>query len=409
MSLPRTLGELQLYCLLQRANLSVYYQNFVQQGGDDVRQLCEAGEEEFLEIMALVGMATKPLHVRRMQKALREWAANPAAFSSLPRFKLAGASAQEPKRKAVSGSGDAFPGSKRLRTLITAGAGSTSPNSGKDLAVLSPGAEEGRANQDGGRALPNSGAEEDAERSALNEKLANPVGMELSDPAEGEEAGGGGRSDSKRGGSKQPAHHQLAINEVATRFCKEDSSLLLRRANLFSPARLVAREFAYRKTRLSSEEIDDTPVKNIKHENQLGAASERTSVGQSQEEFVKHQDVDSLGYRHTTKEDNGPLSRDVFAGQPQSAECHWGSPSGSLADAAKIASAQGTGNRHILGQTQRDRGLRLAELVSDDQRSGQRPHRREIAQNGAESPESRSASKNTENGPRAAKNGRRVK
>ena len=25
-------------------------------GGDDVQQLCEAGEEEFLEIMALVGM-----------------------------------------------------------------------------------------------------------------------------------------------------------------------------------------------------------------------------------------------------------------------------------------------------------------------------------------------------------------
>lgn len=46
-------------------------------GGDDVQQLCEAGEEEFLEIMALVGMASKPLHVRRLQKALQEWVANP--------------------------------------------------------------------------------------------------------------------------------------------------------------------------------------------------------------------------------------------------------------------------------------------------------------------------------------------
>ena len=38
-----------------------------------MRQLCEAGEDEFLEIMALVGMASKPLHVRRLQKALQEW------------------------------------------------------------------------------------------------------------------------------------------------------------------------------------------------------------------------------------------------------------------------------------------------------------------------------------------------
>ena len=49
-------------------------------GGDDVRQLCEAGEEEFLEIMALVGMASKPLHVRRLQKALQEWVNNPGQW-----------------------------------------------------------------------------------------------------------------------------------------------------------------------------------------------------------------------------------------------------------------------------------------------------------------------------------------
>lgn len=52
------------------------------EGGDDVQQLYEAGEEEFLEIMALVGMAAKPLHVRRLQKALHEWATNPCEFKS---------------------------------------------------------------------------------------------------------------------------------------------------------------------------------------------------------------------------------------------------------------------------------------------------------------------------------------
>lgn len=49
-------------------------------GGDDVQQLCDAGEDEFLEIMALVGMASKPLHVRRFQKALAEWVSNPGSF-----------------------------------------------------------------------------------------------------------------------------------------------------------------------------------------------------------------------------------------------------------------------------------------------------------------------------------------
>ncbi|XP_072527704.1 NGFI-A-binding protein 1a isoform X3 [Salminus brasiliensis] len=95
--LPRSVGELQLYRVLQRANLLCYYAAFVQQGGDDVQQLCEAAEEEFLEIMALVGMATKPLHVRRLQKALRDWVTNPALFDqpltslpacSIPVYKL---------------------------------------------------------------------------------------------------------------------------------------------------------------------------------------------------------------------------------------------------------------------------------------------------------------------------------
>merc|ERR1719450_1333717 len=79
-SQPTNESELQLYRVLQRANLLNYYDTFISQGGDDVQQLCEAGEEEFLEIMALVGMASKPLHVRRLQKALQEWVQNPGVF-----------------------------------------------------------------------------------------------------------------------------------------------------------------------------------------------------------------------------------------------------------------------------------------------------------------------------------------
>lgn len=79
---PTNESELQLYRVLQRANLLNYYDTFISQGGDDVQQLCEAGEEEFLEIMALVGMASKPLHVRRLQKALQEWVQNPGVFQT---------------------------------------------------------------------------------------------------------------------------------------------------------------------------------------------------------------------------------------------------------------------------------------------------------------------------------------
>lgn len=131
MSLPRTLGELQLYRVLQRANLLAYYETFIQQGGDDVQQLCEAAEEEFLEIMALVGMATKPLHVRRLQKALRDWAANPALFNQpvsniplggIPLFKVdcmgTSGSAGGP-RKSVSNGQPGSPCEREDRACLT--------------------------------------------------------------------------------------------------------------------------------------------------------------------------------------------------------------------------------------------------------------------------------------------------
>lgn len=81
-STPNNEAELQLYRVLQRASLLMYYDTLLEMGGDDVQQLCDAGEEEFLEIMALVGMASKPLHVRRLQKALQEWVNNPSLFQS---------------------------------------------------------------------------------------------------------------------------------------------------------------------------------------------------------------------------------------------------------------------------------------------------------------------------------------
>ncbi len=42
-------------------------------GGDDIDQLIEADEAEFKEITELVGMSGKPLHVKRLRKAIDEY------------------------------------------------------------------------------------------------------------------------------------------------------------------------------------------------------------------------------------------------------------------------------------------------------------------------------------------------
>lgn len=58
-SFPNNLAELQLYRVMQNASLLLYYDTLLEMGGDDVQQLCDAGEDEFLEIMSLVGMQAK--------------------------------------------------------------------------------------------------------------------------------------------------------------------------------------------------------------------------------------------------------------------------------------------------------------------------------------------------------------
>ena len=75
--LPNSPSEIELFRLLQRANLLGYYDIFVSRGGDDVQQLVDANEDEFGDILRLVGMSSKPLHVRRLQKVLAEWSSSP--------------------------------------------------------------------------------------------------------------------------------------------------------------------------------------------------------------------------------------------------------------------------------------------------------------------------------------------
>uniref|UniRef100_A0A8C6V0J2 NGFI-A binding protein 2 (EGR1 binding protein 2) n=1 Tax=Neogobius melanostomus TaxID=47308 RepID=A0A8C6V0J2_9GOBI len=312
MSLPRTLGELQLYRVLQRANLLSYYDTFIQQGGDDVQQLCEAAEEEFLEIMALVGMATKPLHVRRLQKALRDWAANPALFNQpvssvplggLPMFKVDGTGAGRPKNMSNGQPGSPSdsgsprspcsqlspqPPDTHYRDKLSpmephwlcpdqdnncpSGPDEDAPSPPLISACPPPGPSASPGSSaliwSGGqldldtakavvdtvdrllRTLPRSDPTEVKTLLRMNKKMAKTVGhifkMEADDVTKEEEIRKYsliyGRFDSKRREGKQLTHHELIINEAAAQFCIRDNALLLRRVELFSLARQVARK-----------------------------------------------------------------------------------------------------------------------------------------------------------------------
>ncbi|KAG7463829.1 hypothetical protein MATL_G00180790 [Megalops atlanticus] len=324
-ALPRTLGELQLYRILQRANLLCYYDAFIQQGGDDVQQLCEAGEDEFLEIMALVGMASKPLHVRRLQKALRDWVTNPALFNqpltslpvcSIPVYKLPEGSptlpgsAREPHvkvpkciaaacvdpGKAEAASANAPPGGSPLPSsaeprfwpghgtesepsLSPADVGSpASPRDG--LEALDAAAVQSVAEcvERMARALPRSDLADVREQLRGNKKLARMIGhifdMGEDDPRREEEirkySAIYGRFDSKRKDGKHLTLHELTVNEAAAQLCMRDMVLLTRRDELFGLARQISREvtykYTYRTSRSRCGDRDEPSPKRIKTE-----------------------------------------------------------------------------------------------------------------------------------------------
>lgn len=309
-SLPRTLGELQLYRILQRANLLSYYDAFIQQGGDDVQQLCEAGEEEFLEIMALVGMASKPLHVRRLQKALRDWVTNPSVFnqplnslpvSSIPLYKISEGSAAYSGSTASSNERsnnlrDPVKFSKCLAALCGQGVGSTKPalagssplqmpneprfwqgqsatESEQSLSPADPSSpssprENGETLDAAAVAavaesverliqgIPKTDQNEVKEFLRTNKKLAKMIShifdMNDGDPHKEEEirkySAIYGRFDSKRKDGKQLTLHELTVNEAAAQLCTKDIALLTRRDELFTLSRQVSREVTYKYT-----------------------------------------------------------------------------------------------------------------------------------------------------------------
>lgn len=439
MSLPRTLGELQLYRVLQRANLLAYYDTFIQQGGDDVQQLCEAAEEEFLEIMALVGMATKPLHVRRLQKALRDWAANPALFSQpvssvplggIPLFKVDGTGTSR-AGKGLSNGQPGSPCDREDRACLTpmhsgsprSPCSQPSPQppdthyreklspmdphwlqsdqdanctSGPDeeapsppiLSTCPPGPSTSPSSTfyptatmtawSGGqldpdttkavvdsvdrllRTIPRSDPAEVKTLLRMNKKMAKTVGhifkMAAQDVNKEEEIRKYsliyGRFDSKRREGKQLTHHELIINEAAAQFCIRDNALLLRRVELFSLARQVARKCAYTSTlkhaRTHVEENNTLPLKRPRHEvlvpenlSLLGVDGPENLSQRGDEDSLSAESIDSVSH------DTGSQCNQAASPRPHDTNhTNW--------------------SRHLMQQTLMDEGLRLARMVSHD-------------------------------------------
>ncbi|XP_076841347.1 NGFI-A-binding protein 1a [Brachyhypopomus gauderio] len=297
--LPRSVGELQLYRVLQRANLLCYYAAFVQQGGDDVQQLCEAAEDEFLEIMALVGMATKPLHVRRLQKALRDWVTNPTLFnqpltslpvSSIPVYKLRDGSpatcseqqkttlpvALSPSSAEVEGGETGSGGARGTPDGPMEPEESQSPpkscspgSSGEATETLDPAVAQ-RVSDCVARlapTLPKSDPVEVKERLRSNRRLSKALShlgaLSEGDPQREEEIRRYSaiyRHDCKREDARQLTMHELVMNEAAALLCLRDEALLTQREQLFSLARQISREVTYRhniRTRPSGEEEEE--------------------------------------------------------------------------------------------------------------------------------------------------------
>uniref|UniRef100_A0A3B4AV58 Uncharacterized protein n=1 Tax=Periophthalmus magnuspinnatus TaxID=409849 RepID=A0A3B4AV58_9GOBI len=343
--LPRTLGELQLYRILQRANLLYYYEAFIQQGGDDVQQLCEAGEEEFLEIMALVGMASKPLHVRRLQKALRDWVTNPAIFNqpltslpvcSIPVYKLPEgspsllpaqdrpSSAKMHKALSCSDPGklevtrekvSASPLQGGSETRFWSGHSNDSEHSLSPSDLGSPSSpREGLEALDAAAVqsvlecvermapgLPKSDISEVKEQLKTNKKLAKMIGhifdMSEEDPRREEEirkySAIYGRFDSKRRDGKHLTLHELTVNEAAAQLCMRDMALLTRRDELFGLARQISREVTYKYTYRTSKsrcgDRDEPSPKRIKTEENFFDLQEALQAIHMRQEMLREQ------------------------------------------------------------------------------------------------------------------------
>nr|XP_034315300.1 NGFI-A-binding protein 1 isoform X9 [Crassostrea gigas] len=296
---PGNPSEWQLYRVLQRSNLLQYYDTFIAQGGDDVQQLCEAGEEEFLEIMALVGMASKPLHVRRLQKALQEFVQNPAFQGSVtpasplvtsqtitsPTSHLATMVTTVPIK--VEPSQPVYPTATTMASVSSSGwtpsvspgpatnnSNSSQESDSKDPPSVSPITTDKQSVRSSTSPTPTPILAESqinaiAQAAARLAKELPPFDMKklnmkkpinkeimvlINNPADDDPnrmellrryAAIYGRFDSKRKSEKPMSLHEISVNEAAAQLCRHMPTLLTRREDLFPLARQVVRDSGY--------------------------------------------------------------------------------------------------------------------------------------------------------------------
>ncbi|XP_065166014.1 NGFI-A-binding protein homolog [Atheta coriaria] len=295
-SFPSNLAELQLFRVMQNASLLYYYDTLLEMGGDDVQQLCDAGEEEFLEIMSLVGMASKPLHVRRFQKSLQEWVNNPIKFKTPltpgDDFELERIPQQQPVNsinnlpnvgnqqytfeetaRTLYAASPASPSSqpcpitsnKRPYSPLDAPnscppSSSSSPGSCTSLPLLSgtsgsnvtpslPESHVGKlaaAAERLSKQLPQFEPKPQNNKKKMCKELELVMSMADNDPRRMDEirryAAIYGRFDCKRRPEKPLTLHEVSVNEAAAQICRFIPALLTRRDELFPLARQVVKD-----------------------------------------------------------------------------------------------------------------------------------------------------------------------
>ena len=245
--------EEELYSLLQEANLLSYFPSFIEQGGDDVRQLCEATEEEFQEIVSLVGMSSKPLHVRRFQKVIAEWRnkqghggrsttqikCNPGEGL----FVCPSSSIQSKQDSTLQNNESVLVQQKQVKDDCPTGGGGSEEVASREMKRSFSA---GQENHDSPEGASNNSKKI---RLTLPPDLPPPaIDWETLDPIRRELVRDYSRifgRDKKNRKTKSLNHHEELINEAATELCLRDPTLLVRRDELFALSRRIVRDSGY--------------------------------------------------------------------------------------------------------------------------------------------------------------------
>ncbi len=223
-------------------------------------------------------MASKPLHVRRLQKALHEWMMNPAAFQSpLPnidapqtafspepgsisqqlqqqqrslgsQFNVGQSYASHSPVSSMSTPGQAFCSAMGTHSTISS---SSTPSS----ISLTPSLTETQISriissaERLARTLPQLEPRTQNTKKRSARELEQVIAMNESDPRRMDEirkySAIYGRFDCKRKPEKPLTLHEVCVNEAAAQICKYIPALLTRRDELFPLARQVVRDAGF--------------------------------------------------------------------------------------------------------------------------------------------------------------------